>query len=143
MPTPKRLVFGESCNCLVVVQSSTLPSPNEEETFLRALANYLASTSPPRILVLTHGAAPQPEHRKRLDQIIQPYKKQVKFAIVTDSTFARGVLHAIRLIDPFYRGFSTKELEQAMNFLDVPSASIPTLSQKLASLGRELGESIP
>ena len=43
---------------------------------------------------------------------------------MTDSTFARGVVKAIRIFYPFCQAFALKELDEAVDFLDVRSVEV-------------------
>lgn len=118
------MVFGEVCGCLVVCQGKAPPADDESSRYLEALARYVETTAQPRVLVITSGGAPNPEQRKKLDRITRQNRGQIKFAIVTGSTFARGVVKAIRLIHPFYQAFAPGEMDDALRFLDVRSADV-------------------
>src|SRR6185369_13842921 len=79
------------------------------------------ATAKPRVLVITAGGSPTPEQRKRLESILHPHRARARVAVVTDSTFARGVVKAIRLFYPFCQAFAPKELDEALRFLDLRS----------------------
>jgi hypothetical protein len=120
----KSLVFGEACGCIIVCQGKEAASSEESDRQLEALARYAEVTTKPRVLVISSGGAPTPEQRKELDQVIHPLRERIRIAVVTDSTFARGVVKAIRLLYPCYQAFALKELDDALRFLDVRSADV-------------------
>jgi hypothetical protein len=122
MAATKMIVSREARGCLVVCQGASAPSSDEWVGYAEGLTRYVATAAKPRLLVLTAGGAPTPQQRKSLDAIIEPHRARIKFAIVTDSTFARGVVKAIRLLSPFYQAFARSDVEGALRFLDVRPA---------------------
>ena len=124
MTAAKSLVFGEACGCLIVCQGKETAVDDEWSRYLEAAARYVGVTAKPRGLVITAGGAPTPEQRKKLDQIFHPHRARARVAVVTDSTFARGVVTAIRLFYPFYQAFALKELDEALRFLDLRSTEV-------------------
>ena len=122
MAATKLLAFGEAAGCLLVCQAAATARSDEWARYLEAVARYLKTNTKPRLLVLTAGGAPTPEQRRNIDLLLDPHRARMKVAIVTDSTFARGVVKAIRLVYPFYQAFARKELESALRFLDVRPA---------------------
>ena len=117
-------VFGEACGCIIVCQGKETASSEEVDPYLEAMVRYVEATTKPRVLVITAGGAPTPEQRKKLDRVIDPIREKIRIAVVTDSTFARGVVKAIRLLYPCYQAFALKELEDALRFLDVRSGEV-------------------
>lgn len=124
---------------MVVVVRAETPSNEEVQPYIAALEPYVSATSAPRVLVVTEGGSPRPAERKQLDRIAEPHKSRIKFAIVTESTVARGVLVAIRVIYPFYQGFSPNDIQGALRFLDVPSGDTAEVLQAVNELRAELG----
>ena len=120
----RMLAVGESYGCVVTCQGREPASTEEWSLFLEAAARHMETTTRPRLLVVTAGGAPSPEQRKKFDQISEKHRAGLKIAIVTDSTFARGVVRAIRLFYPFYQAFALSELDEALRFLGVRSVDV-------------------
>lgn len=124
---------------MVVVQTAEAPTEEDAATYLKALAPYVNAVPAPKVLVVTEGGAPGPAIRQQIDRIVSPHKARTKFAIVTGSTFARGVLLAIRAINPFYHGFSPNDLEGALRYLEMPSFQSADVLRRVNALRAELG----
>lgn len=123
------LAVGESCGCVVACQGRDPASNDEWRLFLEASARHMETTTRPRVLVITAGGAPTPEQRKNFDQISEKHRAGLKIAIVTDSTFARGVVRAIRLFYPFYQAFALSELDEALRFLEVRAMDVTVVKR--------------
>jgi hypothetical protein len=81
------------------------------------------------ILVVTDGGAPTASQRKRMkdrvDQLrssVAPGKKDPRVAIMTASSFVRGVITALRWFyyHDAYAAFPPEHLNQAMTYLEAP-----------------------
>lgn len=138
MTAANLLVYGEVCGCIVTCQGREAVSNEEWNQWVEAVARYVKTTTTPRLLVFTLGGAPSPEQRKRFDQTIDPYVARIKVAIVTDSTFARGVVKAIRIFSPFFQAFAPKELDDALRFLDLRTTDFIEIARHLEALRARL-----
>jgi hypothetical protein len=72
-----------------------------------------------RILVVSHGGALEFYQRRELQDIFSGHTDR-RIAVVTGSTFARGVAIAMSLIDPTYKAYPPKRLEEALEYIEVP-----------------------
>ncbi|MCK6592642.1 MAG: hypothetical protein L6Q76_34230 [Polyangiaceae bacterium] len=135
----KHLTFQVVRGCMVVVQTAEAPTEEDSAAYLKALIPYVDAVSALKVLVVTEGGAPGPAMRQQIDRIVHPHKSRTKFAIVTSSTFARGVLVAIRAINPFYRGFSPNDLEGALRYLEVPAFHVADVVRSVNALRAEFG----
>jgi hypothetical protein len=115
----KSLGSVEACGCLVTCHGREAASNEAWDEWLESVTLYVKATTKPRLVIITGGGAPSPEQRKKFDRTVESHMAQMKIAIVSDSTFARGVVKAIRLFYPFYQSFALKELDDALRFLDV------------------------
>ena len=138
MSVAKSLVLGEACGCLIVCQGRETAAHDEWNRYMEALARYVEATAKPRVLVITAGGSPAPEQRKRLELIIHPHRARIKFAIATDSTFARGVVRAIRLFYPFCHAFALEALGEALDFLDVRTVDVVEVKGRAEELRASL-----
>ena len=92
-----------------------------------------------RTLAITAGGAPTNPQRARLEKRIGDKRKGSKLAVVTGSTFARGVLNGWALVHPGYRAFAPEKLDEAMRFLDISPASMRDVEAMSWQLQAELG----
>ena len=60
-------------------------------------------------------------------------------AVVTGSTFARGVLNGWALVRPGYRAFAPDKLDDAMRFLDITPSTMRDVEAMSWQLQAELG----
>jgi hypothetical protein len=123
---------------MVVVTHGRAPVPDlEAARYFDDLARYMAGTDRPRVLIWTDGSAPPPEHRKRLHQLLNRFQS-VRYAIVTDSTFVRGVVHALRLFHPVFEAFPPRQMHEALRYLEVLSTRSAEVLGALEHLHAEL-----
>jgi hypothetical protein len=136
----RTLAHAEAEGCIILVHSADPPSDTEWNRWLEALSRYLLRTSRARMLVMSQGGAPNPSQRRASDAVTAPHHRDMKVAVVTQSTFVRGVVAAFRVLLPFYRAYAPRELEAALAYLDVPSDRVRQVESRLETLG-ELGSS--
>lgn len=90
--------------------------------YVAAIEAQVVARRPARALVLSYGSAPTTAQRALLEKAAAPVKRDLKVAVVTSSTFVRGVVNAFTLFSPGYRAFSPERLDDALAFLEfVPS----------------------
>lgn len=95
-----------------------------------------------RYLVVTEGGAPTAAQRKIFHDAITPLLKQnpnvMRTAVVTPSTFVRGVISALSVVNPIFRAFSPNEMKEAYAYLGVPSVYIGDIEELIAMLRASL-----
>ncbi|MFT3775497.1 MAG: hypothetical protein QM820_59880 [Minicystis sp.] len=134
------LVFEQTPLCIVMLMGRNNPSDAEWDTYLSAIAAGIAAGMPARALVISNGGAPTPAQRARLEKATTPISGQLKAAIVTGSTFVRGVLNAMALVNRGYRAFPPDKLDEAFAYLDIRPANAGELRAAVAQLRANLGE---
>lgn len=134
----KTIAVGEVRGCLVLALLEQSPSDDEiRESFEAANAPYFKHSVRPRVLWVTQGGLPTPTQRSWLVNAMAPFDTTiVKSAVVTSSTFARGVAAGYSQMRPIYRLFNADELDAALEFLGIPlsdCAAVKAFADELSS----------
>jgi hypothetical protein len=132
--TKTTLAYAEVEGCLVLAHTTDQPGDAEWAGWLDALARYHQRTPAPRLLVVSRGGAPSPSQRRAADAVSAPYYPNMKVAIISASTFVRGVVAAFRMVLPFYRAYAPTELGAALDYLDVPRDRARQIESRLLTL---------
>ncbi len=119
----RNIAYQRTDDCFVVVRSREAPTETEFEWYLATIERALREGMPPRCLVLTEGGSPSPAQRAGLAERLALVEGAVKVAVLTDSTFARGVATSVASTKPGYRVFAASELEEALVYLGVRPAA--------------------
>jgi hypothetical protein len=133
------IAFEQTPHCLVAVMGRDNPPDAEWDAYVAAIDAGLGSGRPPRALVVSDGGAPSPAQRKRLDAATAQAGRQLKAAILTGSTFVRGVVNAFALIQPGYRAFAPAALADAVDYLGIRAAHLEELRSTIARLRVHVG----
>jgi hypothetical protein len=133
-PMKPTLAHAEAEGCIILTHTADSPGDAEWAGWLEALGRYLEHTSAPRMLIVSRGGAPSPMQRRAADAISSPYYRHMKVAIISSSTFVRGVVAAFRMVLPFYRAYAPTELGAALDYLDVPRDRARQLETRLVAL---------
>jgi hypothetical protein len=99
---------------------------------------YIPQVPRLRILVVTEGGTPSPKQRQALDVVSKPVMNKSKIAVVTRSTFARGVVNAFALLYPVYRAFDPRDIDGALRYLDLSPAQMDDAKRRIDELRAEL-----
>lgn len=116
MPT---LVFEQTPACIIAIFGGQAITDREWDAYLAAIEESTRRAAAARALVITGNVAPSPAQRRRLDAAIHSVREQLKVAIVTNSTFVRGVVSAFAIFVRGYRAFDEDALDEALAYLDV------------------------
>jgi hypothetical protein len=133
-PTKPTLAYAEAEGCIIIAHTADPPGDAEWAAWLEALGRYLERTPAPRMLIVSRGGAPSPTQRRAADTVSSPHYRNMKVAIISGSTFVRGVVAAFRMVLPFYRAYSPTELGAALDYLDVPRDRARQLESRLVTL---------
>lgn len=87
-------------------------------------------------LVFTDGGAPSTAQRERLRKHLGTASRWT--AVVTDKILVRGVVTAIRWFNPKVCAFAPWELAEALKFIGVNGAQVPSLSEAIQALDKQL-----
>jgi hypothetical protein len=119
------IAYGRVEGVAVMVAGKLNPSDVEWDRYIDFLEAMRTPGPSARTLAVTEGGAPSSAQRVRLERRIGEHRRGSKLAVVTGSTFARGVLNAWALVRPGYRAFAPADLDEALRFLDIPMAIEP------------------
>ncbi len=135
----KTIKWGEVQGCIVLVHGVAAPTDDEWTAYLDFLQVYLRpNPTHPRFLVVTAGGTPSPTQRKRMEALSGRMLYASRVAIVTGSTFARGVVTAFSLVSPGYKAFDPKAIDKAFEFLEQPPSRAETIKRLVESWQSEL-----
>ncbi len=116
------------------------PTDPAWDTYADFLVQQQREGKPPRGLVVTQGGAPTPSQRRLLDARLGAAAASSRVAVLTDSTFARGVVNAFALIQRGYRAFARDDLDEALRFVDVSPSDAPEVRRVMARVEGRLSD---
>jgi hypothetical protein len=133
------IAYGRVGGVAVMVSGRNNPLDMEWERYIDFLEKMETPGPVARTLAITAGGSPTNPQRARLEKRIGEHRRGSRLAVVTGSTFARGVLNAWAIVHPGYRAFAPERILEAIAFLDVPPSDVPQIEKLVASLQAELG----
>ena len=89
-----------------------------------------------RVLVESRGGGPTPKQRR---EIVSANKADARIAIMTDSTFVRGIVTAFSWFDIKLRAFPLNGHDVAVKFLDLTAEETATVLEMLPRIRAEAG----
>lgn len=120
----KTMAFGKVDKYVIVVHSRKPPGDDEWEEYIQFNLRTFTPGDTLKYLVVTDGGAPTPTQRMILNEKLSEYVRGntglFRSAIVTSSTFVRGVVTAISWFNSGIYAFSPQNLAEAMNYLEIP-----------------------
>ncbi len=121
-----RTVHGVFC----VAHGSSNPSDEEWKAYL----DYYLAHEPEclRTLVVTDGGGPNAKQRGDTAKLIQSSPTRV--AIVSSSTFVRGVATALSWFNKRVQAFSDTEMDRALSYLEVTDNLARVITAELKTL---------
>jgi hypothetical protein len=137
------MAFGEVNFYIILVHNKHTPTDEEWSEYIQFnLARGTAHGVLSRFLVVTEGGSPSSAQRKAMHDTITPILKKkptvIRSAIVTPSTFVRGVVTAMHLINPIFKAFSPGDMKEAYAYLGIPPAYFGEIEAMTTSLKAQL-----
>lgn len=132
------IVFERTPECLVVVRGREALGDAEWAEYMRALEEIVRDGSSPRNLVVSYGGSPTPSQRRDLDERLASVRDTMKVAILTESTYVRGVATAITQERPGFRVFGLEQVDEAIAYLGMRPAAVNQIKATLDRLTREI-----
>jgi hypothetical protein len=123
--------------CVVFVQNGQA-TEDEWDSYLTFLGRQQADIPAMRVLVIA-DVGPTPKQRAKMDAVTRPYIKTALIAVVTRSTVARGVVHAMRLFFPAYKPFEPSDIASALAYLQFTMSRGERILSMANRLSAELG----
>lgn len=134
----KNFAYGRVDRFVIVVHGEDPPTDDVWREYLDYTFNGATVKDVVRHLVVTRGASPTSAQRKLLQErasvLLDEHPSSVRAAIVTPSTFARGVVAAISWIIDAPRAFAPDKLPDAMSYLDIPMEYYPQIQGMVKTL---------
>jgi hypothetical protein len=134
--------YGRVDQFLVVVHGDVPPTDEVWEEYLKFTFENKTSKDIVRHLVITQGASPTAAQRRLLQEraavLLDENPVSVRAAIVTPSTFARGIVTAISWIIDAPRAFAPEKLSEALKYLDIPEEHLTAIRGMVTKLDEEL-----
>lgn len=132
----KTMTYQKVGNFIVLLHGTVQPT---DEEWNRYVAEYEYQS----VLVVTEGGAPSATQRsvllKRMDVFKAKGLRPPRGAIVTASTFVRGVMTALSwFYRDVYAAFAPERLDDAMMYLGVPRAQMLQVKSVIQALKKEL-----
>lgn len=142
----KNMAFGIIDVFVVVVHNDQTPSDDDWRAWVEwNHKNVVEKGLIGRYLIVSEGGAPTAAQRKMLHETMAPPLKKdpawIKTAVVTPSTFVRGVMTAMSWLDPIFRAFSPQDIASAYKYLGIPPDYHPGIERMIASLRAEIRRS--
>lgn len=133
------ILFERTAECLVVVRTPAPLSDAEWASYVAAIEQLTRDSAQPRALVVAFGGSPSPTQRRRLNEMLTPVRGTLRVAVLTGSTYVRGVASAITSDIPGYRTFDLDALEEATDYLGLRPSGSAKVKVILERLRREVG----
>lgn len=102
---------------MIIRQNQNAPSDQDWDETLRLMTLNPAEMERLKVLVVTDGGGPTPDHRKRLDRAMAG--KAVRTAVVSESVKVRFIVSSVALLTARIQSFRKSEMVQAFDFLQL------------------------
>lgn len=138
----KTMAFGKVDEFIVIVHGDSSPSDEEWAPWIEYNRRHFAEGGMVKLLIVTDGGAPSATQRQLTNETLAEFflenPKAVRGAIVTASTFVRGVVTALSWFNPGYTAFSPERMDDALKYLEVPPDRRPDVLALIKSLKAQL-----
>lgn len=131
----KNMVFVFSGNLAIFVCNEGGPSDKDFDEFLRAFQKQ--DISKLRSLTVTRGGGPSTAQRKALNDALKG--QQLPAAVVSSAAMVRGLVTALSWFNAKIRSFTPDQLDEALEYLEVPSLSWGQVRSAIMKLEGEIG----
>lgn len=132
-------------NVVVVVHNAVAPTSEEWEqyiaTLFKACKLYGNDLSVCRQFVLTDGGGPNSAQRaaslKAAEQM--PHSQLMPVAVVSSSTFVRGIVTAFNWFNMNLKAFSPQDVHKAISFLKIDEPTVQAIYEELTLIEHDIG----
>jgi hypothetical protein len=111
--------------------------PPTDEEWDRWVALCATQEGPIRVIVESHGGAPNAKQRKALSDALAG--RDLRSAILSDSIVVRGVVTALAWLGVALRAFPLDDYASMAAYLDIPKHEITVAIEQLRVLRKECG----
>ncbi|HET8934981.1 MAG TPA: hypothetical protein VFN67_16145 [Polyangiales bacterium] len=127
----------ESAALILALHTGLAPSDAEWDRYCSWISGLLPHPNG-ACVVLTDGGAPSTGQRERLRKQLGTEARWT--AVITDKPMVRGVVTAIRWINPKVCAFTPWEFPEAFKFIGVRGGQIPSICVALRALDAEMSQ---
>lgn len=139
----KSAAFGKVDELMVIVHNKLPPSDDEWNAWLEFNLRHVSPGTSLKCLVVTEGGAPTATQRLTMNEKLTAHfggnANAFRGAIVTASSFVRGVVTALSWFNPGYCAFSPAHMNDALVYLEVPEQ----FHEEVRSLVKSLQAQLP
>lgn len=131
MSDAKTIRYARQARLLLLAHGSVPPAQDEWNQYVEALAEGHKSGLT-GLLVLTDGPGPNSSQRKQISSF------DLRSAVLTPAAVARGIVTALSWFGANIRAFPPEQIDDALDYLQVPRAEQLQVLRVLAGLRVEL-----
>jgi len=135
----RTLTYGIVGSCFVFACTKEPHDEKEWQQYVEFVRTRLEAGVKPRALVVTDGAGPTSAQREQLSKVLEPHAKVSRAAVLTESRLGRGIVTALSWFVPGFRAFAPRDMDRALDYLEVPPISRKEVIGLVEDLQRELG----
>jgi hypothetical protein len=133
------LEYGRVEHCIVFVCGHAALDDREWRSYLAFVSQNLKPEGPNRSFVIAPGSPLTSTQRRELANTIQPFSKDLKSAVITDSAVVRGIITALEWFHrDVFRIFAPSEQDRALEFLGLNAPQARRVKALAADLQRKL-----
>jgi hypothetical protein len=138
----KTMVTRVQGGTIISLHNALPPTREDWSEYMEALRDLIArhggKTESLSRLVLTDGGSPNPAQRGEVNRFLDG--RQLRVAIITDSTMVRSVVTALSWFNSLIKAFSPEALNAAFEHLKVSMLDQSIIRKTLYHMQPELGE---
>jgi hypothetical protein len=128
----KSLAFERIGNCFLYMSSKRPPLDSDWAQYIDWLKSTLRPGMSITSVVYERAGGPNAAQRKLLTDVTAPVN--LKVAVITPSTIARGAVTAMSWFKPGYKAFTPEETDAAVAFLDLKGNDAVSVKQAIQRL---------
>jgi hypothetical protein len=135
----RTMAFRLVNDVVVLVHNSQPPSDRDYIRYMNFCRNLPATCN--RYVIFTPGAGPNAAQRKlTTDTMEKRGDKNILAAVVTDSTMALGIVHALSWFSTGIRAYSSSQVDDAWRYLKVTDTEAAQIMAEMRELRAEVGD---
>lgn len=117
---------------VILVHAKDAPTDPEWDTYCGDVRTW--ATSIRGILVISEGGGPNSLQRGQMEVALDRERYTGKTAVVTLSRVARGIVTAMSWFNPGIKAFSTIQIPNALDYLEIPKAEHDSVQREIKAL---------
>jgi hypothetical protein len=123
---------------LLLIHTKENPTDDEWKVYLTDVRQWFDKIE--GFLVISEGGGPNTLQRGEMNDVLESKKRGAfKTAVVSLSRLVRGIVTALSWFNPGIKAFSTLNVSQALEYLEVPANDHDMMLAEIKRLKTELG----